>query len=79
MFVASSQQENRSLWLTLKNRVFFRLWIAALLSVCCVFAHDTAATWLMSALGISAVPFVPDSHKRVSAVLSFRLACWNNL
>jgi hypothetical protein len=56
MFVASSQQENGSLGLTLKNRVFFRLWIAALLSVCCVSAHDTAATWLMNALGIS--PFL---------------------
>jgi hypothetical protein len=33
----------------------------------------------MNALGISAVSFVPDGHKRVSAVLSFRLASWNNL
>jgi hypothetical protein len=39
-----ANRKNRSLWLTLKNRVFFRLWIAALLSVCCVSTHDTAAS-----------------------------------
>ena len=43
-------------WLILKNLVFFGLWIAALLSGCCVSAHDTAATWLMNALGVS--PFL---------------------
>jgi hypothetical protein len=42
-------------------------------------AASPLAPWLMNALGISAVSFVPDGHKRVSAVLSFRLASWNNL
>jgi MFS family permease len=47
------QQQNTSAWLALKNRIFFRLWIASLISGCCVSAHDTAATWLMNSLGAS--------------------------
>ena len=54
--MASKQQENRSVWLVLKNRTFFGLWITGLVSGCCVSAHDTAATWLMNALGAS--PFL---------------------
>jgi MFS family permease len=34
-------------WLALKNRVFFRLWLASLISGVCVGAHSTVATWLM--------------------------------
>jgi hypothetical protein len=71
MFVTSSQQENRSLWLTITSRLFFG---SGSLS-----AASPLAPWLMNALGISAVSFLPDGHKRVSAVLSFRLASWNNL
>jgi hypothetical protein len=33
----------------------------------------------MNAPGISAISFVPYSYMRVSAVLTFRLARWNNL
>ena len=51
--MATEQQPNTSTWLALKNRVFFGLWIASLISGCCVSAHDTAATWLMNSLGAS--------------------------
>ncbi len=49
-------KQNTSTWLALKNRVFLGLWIASLVSGCCVSAHDTAATWLMNSLGAS--PFL---------------------
>jgi MFS family permease len=68
--VATREQENRLFWLILKNLVFFGLWIAALLSGCCVSAHDTAATWLMNALGVS--PFLL-SLMAISASLPFLL------
>ena len=51
--MATEQQQNTSTWLALKNRVFVGLWIASLVSGCCVSAHDTAATWLMNSLGAS--------------------------
>src|SRR6202011_4783236 len=51
--MATEQQQNTSTWLALKNRVFFGLWIASLITGCCVSAHDTAATWLMNSLGSS--------------------------
>src|ERR1700719_1867834 len=54
--MATEQQQNTSTWLALKNRVFVGLWIASLVSGCCVSAHDTAATWLMNSLGAS--PFL---------------------
>ncbi|MBV8376608.1 MAG: MFS transporter, partial [Verrucomicrobia bacterium] len=41
---------NTSLWLSLRNPVFRRLWIASLVSGVCVSAHDTAATWMMNTL-----------------------------
>src|SRR6202047_4786894 len=47
------QKQNTSTWLALKNRVFVGLWVASLVSCCCVSAHDTAATWLMNSLGAS--------------------------
>jgi MFS family permease len=68
--MASKQQENRSVWLVLKNRTFFWLWITGLVSGCCVSAHDTAATWLMNALGAS--PFLL-SLMATSASLPFFL------
>src|ERR1700730_4514993 len=49
-------KQNTSTWLALKNRAFRALWIASLVSGCCVSAHDTAATWLMNSLGAS--PFL---------------------
>jgi MFS family permease len=54
--MASEGKQNTSTWLALKNRVFLALWIASLVSGCCVSAHDTAATWLMNSLGAS--PFL---------------------
>ena len=41
---------NTSLWLSLRNPVFRRLWIASMVSGVCVSAHDTAATWMMNTL-----------------------------
>jgi MFS family permease len=45
--VANELKHNTSVWLALKNRVFFRLWLASLISGVCVGAHSTVATWLM--------------------------------
>ena len=41
---------NTSLWTSLRNPVFRRLWIASIVSGVCVAAHDTAATWVMNTL-----------------------------
>src|SRR6202022_2421572 len=41
---------NTSLWTSLRNTVFRRLWIASIVSGVCVSAHDTAATWVMNML-----------------------------
>src|ERR1700738_4183811 len=41
---------NTSLWLSLRNPVFRRLWIASMVSGVCVSAHETAATWMMNTL-----------------------------
>src|SRR5271166_69373 len=41
---------NTSLWLSLRNRVFRRLWLISVVSGVCVAAHDTAATWTMNTL-----------------------------
>ena len=42
-----------STWFALKNPVFFRLWVASVLSGTFVSAQDIAATWLMHDLGAS--------------------------
>src|SRR3984957_14602499 len=68
--MATEQQQNTSTWLALKNRVFGGLWVASLVSGCCVSAHDTAATWLMNSLGAS--PFLL-SLMATSASLPFFL------
>src|SRR5580704_7477570 len=39
-----------SLWTSLRNPVFRRLWIASIVSGVCVSAHDTVATWVMNTL-----------------------------
>src|SRR3984893_14703430 len=54
--MATESPPNTSTWFALRNAVFVRLWIASLVSGCCVSAHDTAATWLMNSLGAS--PFL---------------------
>jgi MFS family permease len=51
--VATEQKHNTSIWLALRNPVFFALWLPSVVSGVCVAAHDTAATWLMNALGAS--------------------------
>jgi MFS family permease len=51
--VASELTQNTSVWLALKNRVFFGLWLASVVSGVCVAAHETAATWLMNTSGSS--------------------------
>jgi MFS family permease len=43
-----------STWFALRNPVFFRLWLASVLSGTFVSAQDIAATWLMHDLGASA-------------------------
>ena len=40
-----------SIWCSLRNPTYFRLWSALAVSGCCVSAHDMAATWAMNALG----------------------------
>jgi MFS family permease len=44
----ASELQNTSVWLALKNRVFFGLWLSSVVSGVCVAAHDTVATWLMN-------------------------------
>jgi MFS family permease len=39
-----------SIWQGLHNPVYRRLWIASIISGCCVSAQDTAATWIMNTL-----------------------------
>jgi MFS family permease len=68
--VNTEQQQTAPVWLALKNKVFLGLWITGLVSGCCVSAHDTAATWLMNALGAS--PFLL-SLMSTSASLPFFL------
>jgi MFS family permease len=42
-----------SIWLSLRNPVFRRLWFTSIVSGICVSAHDTAATWTMNTLSPS--------------------------
>jgi MFS family permease len=53
--MSQGRQVNTSVWLALRNHTFAGLWIASVVSGCCIAAHDTAATWLMNTLG--ATPF----------------------
>jgi MFS family permease len=45
-----------SIWTALRNPTFRILWLASVLSGCCVSAHDMAATWVMNTLTSS--PFL---------------------
>jgi MFS family permease len=63
-------KQNTSVWLALRNRAFFGLWLVSVISGCCVSAHDMAATWLMNSLGSS--PFLL-SLMATSASLPFFL------
>jgi MFS family permease len=51
--VSSEPTQNTSVWLALRNAAFVALWLPSVVSGVCVAAHDTAATWLMNALGAS--------------------------
>jgi MFS family permease len=51
--VAKEPKQNTSIWLALRNPAFVGLWLPSVVSGVCVAAHDTAATWLMNALGAS--------------------------
>ena len=42
---------NTSIWSSLRNPTFLRLWLALVLSGCCVSAHEMAASWAMNSLG----------------------------
>ncbi|MBV9298782.1 MAG: MFS transporter [Verrucomicrobia bacterium] len=53
--MASESKQNTSIWLALRNPTFVGLWLPSVVSGICVAAHDTAATWLMNALGASAL------------------------
>jgi hypothetical protein len=43
--------QDTSIWSSLRNPTFLRLWLALVVSGCCVSAHDMAATWAMNSLG----------------------------
>ncbi|MBV8378716.1 MAG: MFS transporter [Verrucomicrobia bacterium] len=45
-----------SIWIALRNPVFRKLWLASVVSGCCVSAHDMAATWVMNLMSPS--PFL---------------------
>jgi MFS family permease len=42
-----------SIWTALRNPVFRKLWLASVVSGCCVSAHDMAATWVMNTMTLS--------------------------
>jgi MFS family permease len=42
-----------SIWSSLRNPTYLRLWSALVVSGCCVSAHEMAATWAMNSLGTS--------------------------
>ena len=44
-----------SIWSSLRNPVYFRLWSALIISGCCVSAHEMAATWAMNSVGAPAL------------------------
>ena len=58
-----------SIWVALRNPVFCKLWLASVVSGCCVSAHDMAATWVMNTMTLS--PFLPVAvvHRRFSPFL----------
>src|SRR5580704_11456288 len=39
-----------SIWAALRNPIFRKLWLASVVSGCCVSAHDMAATWVMNTM-----------------------------
>ena len=53
LHMAREPKQNTSVWLALRNPAFVGLWLPSVVSGVCVAAHDTAATWLLNALGAS--------------------------
>jgi MFS family permease len=64
-------QRNASIWAALRNPIFRKLWMAAVISGTCVAAHDTAATWLMNTLTPS--PFLISLLATVASLPFFLL------
>jgi len=44
-----------SIWSSLRNPTYLRVWSALVVSGCCVSAHEMAATWAMNSLGAPAI------------------------
>jgi MFS family permease len=49
----ATKNKSSSTWFALRNPVFFRLWVATLMSGTFVSSQDVTATWLMHDLGAS--------------------------
>lgn len=60
-----------SIWNALRNPTFRTLWVASVVSGCCVSAHDMAATWVMNTLSPS--PFLLSLMSTVAALPFFLL------
>src|SRR5262245_16626792 len=60
-----------SIWNALRNPTFRTLWVASVVSGCCVSAHDMAATWVMNTLSPS--PFMIALMSTVAALPFFIL------
>ena len=60
---------NTSIWSSLRNPVYLRVWSALVVSGCCVTAHDMAATWAMNSMGAS--PLLLSSMSTASTLPFF--------
>src|SRR5258707_11476564 len=60
---------NTSIWSSLRNPVYLRVWSALVVSGCCVSAHDMAATWAMNSMGAS--PLLLSSMSTASTLPFF--------
>ena len=68
------ESKSSSTWFALRNPVFFRLWLATLLSGTFVSSQDVTATWLMDYLGAFAVFALSDGNGCIRSVLSLHAA-----
>jgi MFS family permease len=58
-----------SIWTALRNPTFRILWVASVVSGCCVSAHDMAATWVMNT--VSGSPFLLSLMSTAAALPFF--------
>jgi hypothetical protein len=72
--VASELKQNTSGRLALKNRVFFGLWLASVVSGVCVAAHDIGCDLAHEYVERFAAAAVAYGHRRFVTLLSFYLA-----